>query len=142
MTYAERPVSWHGVAQLGGWLTKVYGMAVTGTPSTELVGAATAKAAAALPEPDGRAAFVLAHQARPACFVLVCWWASDVDLCQRYFRAPLDDPAALTPMPAEAVGCVWELAVTTHERTAWIRHLLTGDPDLAGYLDDALAGGP
>ena len=46
-------------------------------------------------------------------------------------------------MPRPGVGCVWELGVLEHERTAWIRHVLAPDrPDLAGYLADTRAEGP
>ena len=136
-SFAPRSVTSYGVEHIGGWPAKVYGMTVTGVPSTELVSAARTIAATALPAPVGRAAFLLAHQARPACFVLVCWWSSDIDLCQRYYRSPLNRPSALAAMPPEAAGCVWELAVTAHERDAWIRHMLdTDQPDLASYLAD------
>jgi hypothetical protein len=91
---------------------------------------------AAAPEPP-RAAFVIVHQARPACFVLVYWWSTRVDLRLQYFRAPLDEPTNLEPLPASFVGCVWELALTNHERVSWIRHMLTDEPNLDGYLTQA-----
>lgn len=133
--YHPRPVTQYGVQTLNGWPTKVYGMAVEGEPGQELLDAARAIASTTLPAASaGRAAFVIAHRARPACFVLVYWWASAVDLALAYFRSPLDQPAALTPMPEYSTGCVWELALAHHERAAWIRHLLADEPDLKAYL--------
>ena len=141
LPYHPRPVTSYGLETLNGWQTKVYGLAVEGAPSADLVQAARLIAAEVLPaSPADGAAFVIAHQARPACFVLVYWWATPVDLCLRYFRAPLDQPTKLDPLPENSAGCVWELAVMDHERRAWVRHMLTGDTaDLAAYLDAAPA---
>lgn len=133
--YQPRPVTAYGVEMISGWPVKIYGLAVSGEPSDQLVAAARNRAAVILagaPEPPS-AAFVIAHQARPACFVLVYWW-STVDLRLQYFRAPLDDPTNLEPLPPTSVGCVWELALADHERVSWIRHLLTREPDLNAYL--------
>ncbi|NEA36778.1 hypothetical protein [Streptomyces sp. SID13031] len=138
--HQARYVTQYGVEVFNGWPTKLYGLAVEGEPGQELLDAARVLAAATLPTTsDPRAAFVIAHRARPACFVLIYWWASPVDLSLAYFRSPLDQPDDLTPMPAHSTGCVWELALTDHERQAWVRHLLDADtPDLAAYL----AAGP
>jgi hypothetical protein len=133
--YELRTVTHYGVEPVNGWPTKVYGMAVEGEPNGKLLDAARRLAAEVLPAGDGsRAAFVIAHRARPACFVLVYWWATAVDLSLAYFRSPLDQPADLEPLPADSVGCVWELGITNHEREAWVRHVL-GASDLAAYLE-------
>lgn len=114
---------------------KIYGIAATAPlPRPELV--AAARRLAATTAPGGTLGWATAHDARPACFVLVNWWRG-VDLAQRYFRSPLDDPAALEPFEEGTVGCVWELAVTAHERLAWIRHM-GGAPE--DYLGDVLSG--
>ncbi len=65
------------------------------------------------------------------------WWSTPVDLRLQYFRAPLDEPANLVPLPATHVGCVWELALANHERVSWVRHMLVDQPDLTGYLTAA-----
>jgi hypothetical protein len=62
-----------------------------------------------------------------------------VDLFQRYFRAPLEQPARLELVETGQVGCVWELEVVAFEREAWLRHVLgLREPDMAGYLTDRL----
>jgi hypothetical protein len=133
-----RPVTRYGVELLNDWPTKLYGLAVEGEPGQELLDAARALAASILPTTsERRAAFVIAHRARPACFVLIYWWSSPVDLALAYFRSPLEHPTDLTPMPVYSTGCVWELALTQHEREAWVRHLLSGDADLDAYLTEA-----
>lgn len=136
-SHCPRPVTQYGVELLGTWPTKLYGLAVEGEPGHLLLQAARIFAEVTLPpDSDGRAAFVIAHRARPANFVLIYWWSSDVDLSLAYFRSPLDRPTALTPMPAFSTGCVWELALAEHERAAWVRHLLVGEPDLEAYLSE------
>lgn len=143
--YRSRPVRLLGIERTGGWRIKVYGIAAAAErPRQQLVGAARKVAAATLPAPnaDGThgVGFVVVHDARPACFVLVNWWAHGYDLFQCYFRSPLDRPEQLVALTTPAVGCVWELAVTGHERDAWVRHVLTRptDADLEAYLADAV----
>ncbi|MEU4389196.1 hypothetical protein [Kribbella sp. NPDC023855] len=134
--YSPRTVTQYGVETINGWPIKLYGLAVDGEPGQELLAAARSAAGASLPATSGEqaAAFVIAHQARPACFVLVYWWASPVDLCLAYFRSPLERPAELSPMPEHSTGCVWELALTHHERAAWVEHVLSGEASLDAYL--------
>jgi hypothetical protein len=132
-------VTAYGTETISGWPVKIYGLAVTGQPADELVSASRERAASVLAAAPERpsAAFVIAHQARPAGFVLVHWWSTPVDLRLQYFRAPLDEPANLVPLPATHVGCVWELALANHERVSWVRHMLVDQPDLTGYLTAA-----
>jgi hypothetical protein len=134
--YKPRPVTAYGVETINGRPTKVYGLAVEGRPSDELVTAARALARDVLPAGQATAvAFVIAHEARPACFVLVYWWATSVDLCLQYYRSPLNRPAELEPLPENSAGCVWELALVEHERSTWVRHLLVAEsPSLEAYL--------
>lgn len=78
-----------------------------------------------------------AHQARPACFVLLDWWQDGYDLKQRYYTSPLDHPGELVELSGDAVGCVWELEVLLHERAAWIDHVLNSEADdFQAYLQD------
>ena len=46
-----------------------------------------------------------------------------------------DRPAELSEHRTQAIGCVWELAVTDHERRAWLRHVLQHG-DLEAYVAD------
>jgi hypothetical protein len=145
LQYAPRPAVFYGVEELGGWQVKVYGISATATkPRNELLAAARARAWEVLSgtseKRDLSAAFLVAHDARPACFALVHWW-DGVDLFQRYFRAPLDQPNKLEPLENGQVGCVWELAIIAFECQAWSRHVLRpGEPDIAAYLGDRLRG--
>jgi hypothetical protein len=56
---------------------------------------------------------------------------------------PDDDPTHFIPSPGRWIGCVWELAPLTHERSAWVRHVLQPpSPNLPGYVADQLPPGP
>jgi hypothetical protein len=141
--YAPRPVVFYGVEELAGWPVKVYGIAVTAAEARpELVNATRERARVVLAETgegDGpSAAFVIAHDAWPACFALVHWWRG-VDLYQRYYRSPLERPTELELTETGRVGCVWELEVVAYEREAWLRHVVAPtEPDVAAYLVDRL----
>jgi len=105
-----------GIQKVAGWRLKVYSIAVhDGLARPALTNAALDRAVAALPSAEPGFGFLIAHDARPGCFVLIDWWRG-VDLHQRYFQSPLDAPAALVDrVEPDAVGCVWELAVIAHE---------------------------
>jgi hypothetical protein len=104
-------------------------------------------AASALPRPaqtDGRCGlgFAIAHEAADLCFALVDWFQGENEIHQRMFSAPLGEPGRLALHPSDAIGCVWELAVTEHERCAWLRHVLSKPegPDVRAYIEDHYEG--
>lgn len=140
--HTPRPVRFLGLEELGDWRVKLYGIAAgRETPRPELVDAARAVAADALPQPaiaDDRygLAFVTVHDAADYGFVLVDWWHDENEIHQRLFSSPLDAPARLSPHPSAAIGCVWELRVTDFERRAWLDCVLANPngPDVDAYL--------
>lgn len=85
--------------------------------------------------------FCIAHVGEEAVWLLVDWWISGGIVCQRMLSAPLARPEVFTPVSAPALACVWELVITAHERNAWVRHMLTAEPDARAYLEDVLPAG-
>lgn len=144
--YQRRPIRFAGVHEVAGWQVKLYAVATAGRQAREeLLAAALARAADVLPAPpraEGRygIAFVIAHDAADYCFVLVHWWAQENEIHQSVFSSGLGDPSDLRPHFNEAIGCVWELAVTDFERRAWIDDVLAnpGGPDVERYLERRL----
>jgi hypothetical protein len=62
---------------------------------------------------------------------------------QPVLGCPDTDPTNFVEVNKPWAGCVWELAVMEHERSAWARHVLLPDePDLGGYLYDTVSNGP
>ncbi|WP_241132298.1 hypothetical protein [Achromobacter insuavis] len=149
--YLPRRIEPLGAWRLAGHAIKAYGIhhapAHPAPLLTEAVAAAArAAVGAALADPaqDARnhgLGFCMVHVGEEAVWLLVDWWITGGIVCQRMLSAPLDRPDTFTPVTTPALACVWELAVTGHERNAWIRHMLTARPDAAAYLDDVLPAG-
>lgn len=85
--------------------------------------------------------FGIVHVGEEAVWLLLDWWMTGGIVCQRMLSAPLAQPDAFTPATEPALACVWELAVIAHERNAWVRHMLTPEPDARAYLSDVLPAG-
>lgn len=138
-----RPIRFQAM-HLDGWKIKSYAIATAGTrPRAELMMAARRLAASTLPpRPDRVGAygvgFLVVHDGADSCSALVDWWVRADELHQRGFSAPPDQPCALEPLLTPAIGSVWELAVTAHERQAWLRHVLANPagPNIDAYLAD------
>ncbi|MFI0352274.1 hypothetical protein [Actinomadura sp. 9N407] len=146
--HRPRTISFQGVEAIAGWTVKLYGIsAQAAAPRAVLMSTTLRLAASALPSPPRTGdrygiGFAIAHDAADLCFALVHWWSGENEIHQRLFSAPVDRPDEMAPHPSPAIGCVWELAVTDHERRAWLRHVLANPegPDLAAYLGDHFEG--
>ncbi len=105
-----------------------------------------------LPSVDGDTAagwLVLHRGADTGAYMLAYSWVWDNVIEVHSYAAgqpvldcPDLDPTNFVEVTKPWSGCVWELAVLEHERSAWVRHVLSPDvPDLAGYLSDMAADG-
>ena len=106
-----------------------------------------------LPPADGERAagwLVLHRGADTGAYMLAYSWVWDNVIevhsyaaAQPALDCPDLDPTNFVEVARPWVGCVWELAVLEHERSAWVRHILSAEaPDLAGYLGDTVTDGP
>jgi hypothetical protein len=146
--YATRPTRCLEVIEIDDWRLKLYGIGYeVERPNEVLVEAAVAAAQERLPRPavtDDRygVGFVCAHDGRGANFVFVDWWADENELHHHTWLSSKEDPGTLQPTdpPEDFIACAWDLAVISHEREAWVRHVLAREdgPDLDGYLADQL----
>jgi hypothetical protein len=148
--YRPRVISFLKLHDAAGWRLKFYGIAASGgRPRPELVTVAEALLPSVLPSPatyagsddphdPGRygVGFVILHDAEDYAYALFDWWAGESELHQRIYSALPSRLGAMRPHPTPAIGAVWELAVTDHERRAWVEHVLArpDGPDLDGYL--------
>ncbi|OKI20644.1 hypothetical protein [Streptomyces sp. CB03911] len=105
-----------------------------------------------LPEPDGTpsAGFLVLHRGGDTGAYLNAYtWVWDNVLHfggaaagQPVLDCPDLDPTHFRVQTRPWIGCVWELPPVTHEREAWVRHVLApARPDLDAYLADSLAEG-
>jgi hypothetical protein len=145
--YAPRSIRCLDLLSFDGWRVKLYGITYRGDrPVQSLVDAAAAVAQEQLPRPpvtDHRygVGFVGAHDGRGANFVFVDWWENEDELHHHTWLSSKQEPGRLrATVPADFTACAWDLAVITHERAAWLRHVLARaeGPDLTAYLDDRL----
>jgi hypothetical protein len=144
--YKPRAFRFIELCQFGKWRMKLYGIACQGElPRTELLVAAKKIAAIELTkfEPnDFYLGFIGAHDGRNAAFVFVDFWGNENELFHRVFLSRDDDEVAnLSPAGnSDPSVCVWDLALQSFERAAWIKHvLLKADaPNFAGYLSERM----
>ncbi|WP_327352100.1 hypothetical protein [Streptomyces sp. NBC_01304] len=105
-----------------------------------------------LPEPDGTppATFVVLHRGTDTGAYLNAYsWAWDNVLHfagaaagQPALDCPDLDPTHFVVAKTPWIGCVWEIPPITHERDAWVRHMLAPEkPDLDAYIADSLPEG-
>ena len=134
--------------RLAGWQLKIYGISASGAElAQDLVRRVVSQTEEVLPGApnDGVACgFVQLHQGTEAIWLLIDLWRHDI-LEHRHFRAELDDePVFWCHRSDSGVACVWELAVICHERSAWVRHVLSrpAAPDLEAYMADGYSLSP
>lgn len=95
-------------------------------------------AATACPQPHHEVGFVGIHEGECGTFIFFCWWSDQKELRHRsWYGAPNE----LQPCePADAIGCVWDLALIGFEADAWRRHMLIANGNVTAYLDDTFDG--
>lgn len=153
MPFTERHLTVPGPIDLDGRTLKRYHVGIDPGPLDPGVEeAAYAFLPRLLPPIDETppAGFVVLHQGRSAAYLNAYTWVWDnVIECR---SATAGEPSIGSPdtvwtrfgeLPRPWIGCVWELPPLEHERSAWVRHVLSpAAPDLAAYLTDTLPGGP
>ncbi len=142
--FQPRPIRPTEITTINGWRLKRYEITLNGDPiANEINRAVDQTLTGALPPvPDGEhgIGFLVIHRGELALWVLADLWTGDT-ISQHTFNAPLNNPTALTAVPAGGpTACVFELAVHTHESNALINHILdpAPGPDVDGYLNDTL----
>lgn len=146
--YAERDSQFLGIwERTDGWKLKAYGIPYNRPHARdEMIAAAKAKALEILPSPeeDGvpGVGMVIVHDAEDYGFILVQWWANNIELHQELFYTEIDQPDLLHPVPTKAFGCMYELEITDFERRLYMSLLRNGNgtPDLSAYLAQTHTG--
>jgi hypothetical protein len=152
MSFTERFARSSPPIEVDGWTIKPYQVAVTGTPiAAGVVDGAFAFLPKLLPTSlthpalnqagSPRFAFAVLHQGTDALWLNLYTWVYDMILHCRAASSPLGE-VAFGELDEPLIGCVWELPALVHERSAWVRHVLSPDrPDLDAYLADMLPEG-
>ena len=81
-------------------------------------------------------AVVVLHLGHDGIYLVVQSWAKDFQSRLSIFSGmDVDD---LRPAPIGAGPCIWEQEVLSHERAAYVTHILGAEVDIDAWLDDAL----
>jgi hypothetical protein len=104
------------------------------------------------PEADATppATAMVLHRGRDAAYLLAYSWVWDnVIECHTaaagspFLGCPDRDVTHFVELTKPWIGCIWELPALAHERSAWVRHMLSAEPaNFAAYLADSLPEGP
>ena len=79
---------------------------------------------------------VVLHLSDDGISLVVQSWARDFQSRLSIFSGI--EVGDLRPAPIGAAPSVWELEVLSHERTSYVRHILSAEVDVDTWLDDAL----
>jgi hypothetical protein len=147
--YRSRSIAFLELWYHSGWRLKIYGITPDAErPDSALISGARTIAMAALPQPAVTqdrygVGFMGVHQGRGSNLVFVDWWENENELFHRSFVSSPAKPNEFSNVTATGPSaCVWDLAVMSFERQAWVAAVLQapGGPDLARYLDAHFEG--
>jgi len=144
-SYKSRSFRFIELCQFGKWQMKLYGIAWhRELPRARLLEAAKRIASEELKNfvPNQyHLGFIGAHDGRDAAFVFVDFWGNENELFHRVFLSRDDDTDHLAQAKdSDPSVCVWDLALQSFERAAWIKHVLMKPdaPDFDAYLNERL----
>lgn len=138
-----------GVREAGGHLVKAYaveapGRTVTGRDEDAALAIAGAHLGLGRARGSVGLAVLIVHAGGDGDYVLVQSWIEGHMSDLAVFVGPAGDPGRLRPGRVGLAPCVWEAAVLTHERDAYVRCVLDGGGTLAERLtawgDDVVEG--
>jgi hypothetical protein len=145
--YAERLVRFIGIWEMNGWKLKVYGISATRDLSDkDTVSAAMIEGGRQIAEtvftrdPTTNSyglGYVILHEGLLANWLLLDWWADEIQIRHQLYKSGSADPAAFERVTSDLIACIWELRVVGFEREAWIKTMLKSPtrPDVRRYLD-------
>lgn len=81
-------------------------------------------------------AVVVLHLGADSAYVVIQTWSQDFQSRLSLFRG--QDLDTLRPAPSGVGPCVWEQEVLSHERSAYIANILTGNVNIEAWLDNVL----
>jgi hypothetical protein len=155
MSFTERQSRPLPAIEANGWTIKPYHVTIGHEPIAPAIAAAAEEflpklLPSSLTHPSlvneqaesPQYAFAVLHQGVDALWLMLYTWVYQSILHVRGASAQLSDPA-FSELTEPLVGCVWELPALVHERSAWVRHVISPpSPDLAAYEADVLPAGP
>ncbi|MFA1822915.1 hypothetical protein ACDX78_22655 [Virgibacillus oceani] len=73
-----------------------------------------------------KVAFVISHEASEAIFTLVNWWVEGNMLITKVYKSSFESPEEFEEITNSNIAgsCIWELAIISYERNAWVTYVL------------------
>ncbi|MBX2845932.1 MAG: hypothetical protein KTR13_06915 [Saprospiraceae bacterium] len=148
-TYKPRAIQPVEAMRVNGWTVKIYTITNKSTYSSwQVLAAAERLLLEWTTQADNnkhqvhKHAFLILHEAREGVWLLFNWWTGGEMIDTKVYFAHYDHPETIqaSPYNSHALVCVWELQVFTHERQAWIKHILqkAKQPDFNSYSQDVI----
>lgn len=81
------------------------------------------------------ASFAIFHEGVSALYLVLAWWDNGNELFTRVSVREQDDWVS---DPSRYSFCVWDMEIMWFERQSFIRHLYSGEPNLANYQHDRM----
>ena len=141
-TFVPRPIHFGGVVQAGAFRLKRFHLHKDGVkfdPSVFDAGLAAHWLPDDLDESTPGVGFVIHHQGerrgQAVHYIVLGYWFNRNELCLTT-AATADGGATWVIDPTQFSPCVWDLEVVWRERNAYVRHVMSGHPDLDAYLAD------
>ncbi|MEM6638339.1 MAG: hypothetical protein AAF610_00415 [Pseudomonadota bacterium] len=142
-TYRARQVVAHPVSDLAGLKIKPYTIAAAGREEIDIHRVlehadAELRSSGLSSLAHHGLGYVIYHAGADANWLLLRVWVDGCIVAGRVVHV-VDDQRVEIESPL--IECVYEQVPASHERTAWVRHMMGDTPDAAGYLADRLTDG-
>lgn len=141
--YKPRQFHFHGTKEAGDICLKLYSITADGrnTPDMTQIGdiAETELLASPIPAlPHRGLGYVICHAGEVANWLLIRVWREG-EIVMGLLRTVEDGSAKQVEEPL--IECIWEAAVSVHEREAWIKAMIEDGGGKETYLANSLEDG-
>ncbi|MFD0862005.1 hypothetical protein ACFQ1M_07285 [Sungkyunkwania multivorans] len=143
--YKDRAIDFYGVVNVDDWSVKTYTLT-----KEQQFGADDVRNKVLVQLPSWtkiaddtslevyKVGILMIHEAREGVWMLFNWWTGGEMLDTRLFFADYETKCIQTSEHGNALKCIWEYEILTHERQSWIDHVLSSPehPDFHAYIND------
>ena len=148
-TYIPRKIEFYQSLKIDDWTVKVYTITMNSNfESKQILESAIKELPLWITNAQKsilkthKNAFLIAHEGREGVWLLMNWWTDSEMLETKVYFGDYNNPSKITETiyKPKSLVCVWELAVITHERKAWLKHVLlnSNSPKYNEYAKDVL----
>lgn len=140
--YRKRHFTQLGTHQTGDSVFKLYriGLNAERAPQIDASALAYVDAFAQKHLNGEQVGFVMSHPGEEADWLLIHWWIPGGILSHHVAYRDVSG-GEFVPASDLLLACVWEQIILEYERKAWVQHVLTPNPSIAAYVQDAMPDG-